>query len=96
MPLSAQIFLAVIFMIFLVLDIILMVSLLRPGDERGQIIVWKSAAITLLGITGSWVLDVAYSFFTAQALESNPLVDLQTTAIIYCAALLFYRKRHGG
>ena len=44
-------FLAIL-LAFAVLDIAMIISLIRPGDERGQIIVWKASAFTLLGMTG--------------------------------------------
>ena len=50
MPLGAMIFLIVMLLIFAALDIVMLVTLLRPGDERGQIVVWKASAWTLLAI----------------------------------------------
>ena len=34
-----------VLLIFAVLDIAMIISLVRPGDERGQIIVWKASAL---------------------------------------------------
>ena len=52
----------VLFFLFLlaliVLDIFMLVSLVRPGDERRQMIVWKASALTLLGTAGNLVLDI--------------------------------------
>ena len=39
----------------IVLDIAMIISLLKPGDERRQMIVWKASTWTLAGITGSLV-----------------------------------------
>ncbi len=93
---TAMIFLGVILLIFVVLDIFMLVSLLRPGDERNQIIVWKASSLTLLATIGGKVLDVIEDFVRAQPLIANPLVQLETAAIIYFVALMYYRKKHGG
>lgn len=37
MPVPAQLFLGVVLLVFAALDIIMLISLLRPGDERNQI-----------------------------------------------------------
>ena len=39
MPIGAMIFLGVVLAMFAVLDIIMLVTLLRPGDERNQVVV---------------------------------------------------------
>ena len=74
----------------------MLVSLLVPGDERSQIIVWKASAFTLLGVTGSLILDVIENMIRAQMMSVNPLILLEVTAIIYFAALVYYKKKHGG
>ena len=48
MPVGAMIFLGVVLAVFTVLDIFMLVTLLKPGDERNQIIVWKASSFTLL------------------------------------------------
>ena len=47
MHIGATIFLGVILAVFAVLDGFMLVSLLKPGDERNQIIVWKASSFTL-------------------------------------------------
>ncbi len=96
MSVSALIFLAVVLLIFATLDIIMLATLLIPGDERNQLIVWKASAFTLLATVGAKIVDVLDSVIRVQPLEANPLIQLETAAIIYFAALLFYRKRLGG
>ncbi len=39
MPLGAIIFLIVVLLLFAVMDVVMLVTLLRPGDERGQVVV---------------------------------------------------------
>lgn len=96
MPLGAIIFLSVVLLVFTSLDIFMLVSLLMPGDERNQIIVWKASSFTLLAMVGANILDVIENFVRAQPMAQNPFVQLEIAAIIYFVALLFYRKRLGG
>ncbi len=96
MPVGAMIFLGVVLAVFVVLDVYMLVSLLKPGDERNQIIVWKASSFTLLGVVGANILTVIEKFVTAQPLTQNPLVQLEVFAIIYFVSLMYYKKRHGG
>lgn len=96
MPLSAMIFLGVVLLIFAVLDITMLVSLLKPGDERSQTIVWKASSYTLLATVGAKIIDVIVKFVRAQPMTANPFVQLEVIAIIYFIALMYYKKRHGG
>ncbi|EGG83796.1 hypothetical protein HMPREF9477_00867 [Lachnospiraceae bacterium 2_1_46FAA] len=96
MPVGAMIFLGSILIGFTILDILMLVSLLKPGDERNQIIVWKASSFTLLSITGSLVLDIIESYVRAQPLTINPLIHLEVIAIVYFLSLMFFKKRHGG
>lgn len=96
MPVGAMIFLGVVLIGFSALDIILLVSLLRPGDERNQIIAWKASAFTLLATVGSLLLDVIETLITKQTTTINPFIHLELIAIIYFVSLMFYKKRHGG
>ncbi len=96
MPIGAMIFLGVILVIFAALDIMMVVSLAKPGDERNQIIVWKASSFTLLSMVGANLLNVVYSFVRAQPLMQNSLIQLETTAILYFVILLYYKRRHGG
>lgn len=96
MPLGAMIFLAVVLLIFAAMDLVMLVTLLRPGDERGQVVVWKASAWTLLAVVGTLILDVIENFVRGQYMSVNPFVLLEVTAIIYCVALVVIKKRHGG
>lgn len=96
MPIGAIIFLAVILIVFPVLDIIMLVSLVRPGDERNQVIVWKASSFTLCAMVGANIIDVIENFVRAQPMTVNPFITLATTAILYCVSLLYYKKKHGG
>ena len=83
MPVGAMIFLGVVLALFAILDIYMLVSLSKPGDERNQIIVWKASSFTLLGVFGANILTVIEKIVTAQPLTQNPLVQLEVFAIIY-------------
>ena len=82
----------VILLLFAVLDIAMIISLVRPGDERGQIIVWKASAFTL----GALIIEIIENLATGQEMTMNPFVHLTATAMVYFGALLFFKKRHGG
>ena len=88
-----------IFLIFLlaliIIDILMIVSLLKTGDERRQLIVWKASSFTLLVVVGTLVMDVVESVVRAEAMLINPFVKLSVTAMVYFLTLLFYRKRYG-
>ena len=96
MPMGAMLFLGAIFLVFLGLDVFMLVTLQKPGDERGQIIVWKASAFTLLGVSGANAIEVVADILQSQPVDTNPFVMLETTAIIYFVTLLYYKWRHGG
>lgn len=51
--------LMILFLLFvlslIVLDISMIISLIKPGDERKQMVVWKASAYTLLAAVGAMV-----------------------------------------
>lgn len=96
MPLGAMIFLGVVLAIFVILDIYLLVSLLKPGDERNQVIVWKSSSFTLLAVIGATILDVIENFVRGQYVGINPLIHLEVIATVYFVSLMYYKRKHGG
>ncbi len=96
MPVGAMIFLVVVLIVFVILDLVMVISLSLPGDERNQVIVWKASSFTLLATVGKTVLDVIENFVRAQPMSVNPFISLEVTAIVYFAALMYYKMRHGG
>ena len=96
MPVGAMIFLGVVLAVFAVLDIFMLVTLLKPGDERNQIILWKASSFTLLGVVGANILTVIEKFVTAQPLTQNPFVQLEVFAIMYFVSLMYYKRKHSG
>ena len=95
MPLQMIIFCVVVLAIFAALDIGMIVSLVRPGDERNQLAVWKAGCFTLLGMTGAAILDVIENFVRAQPMAVNPFVQLEVAAIMYFVVLLYYKRKLG-
>ena len=95
-PVGAMIFLGVILLVFTALDIFMLVSLLKPGDERNQIIVWKASSFTLLATIGSNMIDVIENFVKGQYMSTNPFIQLEVAAILFFVSLMYYRKKHGG
>lgn len=96
MPLQMIIFCVVVLGIFAALDICMIVSLVRPGDERNQLAVWKAGSFTLLGMTGAAILDVIENFVRSQPMAVNPFVQLEVAAIMYFVVLLYYKRKLGG
>ena len=88
----ATIIFVAVLLIFAVLDILMIISLVRPGDERGQVIVWKASAFTLLGMTGALIIEVIESIASGQEMAINPFVHLTATGIVYFGALLFFKN----
>lgn len=96
MPVAAMVFLGVVLLVFTVLDLVMLVSLLKPGDERKQIIVWKASSFTLIVTVGATIIDVIWNLITEQPMTANPFIQLEVAAVIYFIALMYYQKRHGG
>ncbi len=96
MPFAAMLFLGCVLLVFTVLDVIMLASLLRPGDERSQIIVWKAGSFTLLAMIGAKIIDVIENLVRAQPMTANPFIQLESAAIIYFIALMYYKKRYSG
>ena len=91
----ALVLFGIFLLILIILDIAMIVSLLRTGDERRQLIVWKASAFTLLVVVGTLVLDVVESIVRVEAMLINPFIKLSVTAIVYLLTLLYYKKRYG-
>ncbi len=91
--------LLIVFAIFLltliVLDISMIVSLLRTGDERRQLIVWKASTYTLLVVVAGLVIDIVESLVRGEAMLINPFIKLSVTAMVYLLTLLYYKRKHG-
>ena len=88
-----------LFFLFLValiaLDIFLFVSLMRQGDERNRLIVWKASAFTLLATAGGHVIDIVIPLAQRQPVESsNPFVQLGVMALVFVLATLYYKRKH--
>ena len=86
----------VILVVFAILDIVMLVTLSLPGDERNQIIVWKASTFTLLATGGGNVRDVIENVVRAQPMTVNPFVELEVAAILYFVALMYYKRKYGG
>ena len=81
-------------LVLILLDLAMVVSLLRTGDERRQLIVWKASTGTLLIVVLSLVIDIIESVMRNQAMENNPFVSLSVTAIVYFIELLYYKRKY--
>ncbi len=93
-------FLIVLFLLYLcamiALDIAMLVSLLRPGDERRQLVVWKASTWTLIGLVGMLVIEVAKGFVTGSVDMINPFIHLTVAATLYFGFSLYFKRKLGG
>ena len=93
-------FLTVLFILYLcamiVLDIAMVVSLLRPGDERRQLVVWKASTWTLIGLVGALVIEIIKGFVTGSVDMINPFVHLTVAATLYFGFSLYFKRKLGG
>lgn len=93
-------FLTVLFILYLcamiVLDIAMVVSLLRPGDERRQLVVWKASTCTLMGLVGMLIIEIIKGFVTGSVDLINPFVHLTVAATLYLGFSLYFKRKLGG
>lgn len=82
-------------LLLIALDISMIVSLLKTGDERRQLIVWKASTSTLFVVAGVFVFDIVESLVKSEAMLVNPFIYLSVTAMFYLLTLLYYKKRYG-
>ena len=85
----------VFLLVLIILDISMIVSLLRTGDERRQLIVWKASTSTLLVVVGGLVIFIVESLVRGEAMLINPFIKLSVTAMVYLLTLLYYKRKHG-
>lgn len=94
-----QPYLLILFLLFLVilflLDFSMIFSLLKQGDERRQLMVWKASTFTLLILTLTFLFDIISSILFMEPMTINPFIKLSTTAIIYTVSLLYFKKQYG-
>ncbi len=79
----------------IILDIAMIVSLVRTGDERRQLMVWKASTLTLAAVMGSLILRIVESIIRVEAMAVNPFIILSVGAMTYFLSLLYYKKRYG-
>ena len=79
-----------------VLDAAMIISLVRPGDERRQIMVWKASTGTLMGTVGSLMIHVIEKLVRGEEMLVNPFIHLSVAALMYFVLLLYYKRKYGG
>lgn len=86
----------IVFGIFLIalifIDFMMIVSLLKTGDERRKLMVWKASFFTLLITVLELVLDVITAVLQAEAMRNNPFIELSVIAMTYFLTLFIIRK----
>lgn len=89
--------------ILLVMDLSIVVSVLKKGDERRQMIVWKSSTYTFSVLIGMLIIEcVTKLVVTGFDLASNdfnsntsPFSLLTILALIYFISLKYNKKKYG-
>lgn len=93
-------FLTVLFILYLcamiILDVAMVVSLLRPGDERRQLVVWKASTCTLMGLVGMLIIEIIKGFVTGSVDMINPFIHLTVAATLYFGFSLYFKRKLGG
>ncbi len=87
---------AVFLLVLIFLDLAMVISMLRPGDERKQMIVWKTSASTLLVTVLMLVFNVVEALIKKEPTLVNPFIHLSVVAMVYFVTLLVEKKRYGG
>lgn len=85
----------VFLLIMVILIISMIISLIKPGDERRQMMIWKASTWTLIGTMGSLIFSVVESVIKVEKISVNPFVTLTSAAVIYFICLFYYRKKYG-
>ena len=87
---------AVFLLVLIFLDLAMVISMLRPGDERKQMIVWKTSASTLLVTVLMLVFNVVEALIKKEPALVNTFIHLSVVATVYFVTLLVEKKRYGG
>jgi len=90
-------------LILLLIDFSIVISLFKKGDERRQLIVWKSSTFSFSVIIGILILDCITSLVNAGFNlstndfnnNSSPFSLLTTISIVYFISLKYYQKKLG-
>lgn len=70
-------------------------SLLKTGDERRKLMVWKASTFTLIVVVLGFMGDIITSIIKTDAMLFDPFVRLSVIAITYFLTLLYYKKKYG-
>ena len=90
----ATMFLGLSVIVFLILDVAMVISLVRPGDERRKMIVWKSGANAFGAAVFLLILAGFRNYFSGYQ-RIDPILFLSLLAIIYFAQLLYFKRKYG-
>lgn len=82
-------------LVMISLDIAMIISLIRPGDERRQMIVWRASTWTLVATMGSLAVCIIERMVNVQEMSVNPFSTLTAAATIYFICLLYYKRKYG-
>lgn len=87
-------------LVLVVLDAALLISVLRQGDERRQMIVGRASTQSFAAIALYMVFCVGEDLYRGMALglpaeDHSPMVTLTVMALVYFVHLLYFRWKYG-
>lgn len=85
----------IVLLALITIDISMIVSMLRTGDERRQLIVWKASTFTLFVVVGTLIFDIVESLVRGEIMLINSFVKLSVTAMVYLLTLFYYKRKYG-
>lgn len=85
--------------ICLVANVYVIISIIKKGDERLEMIIQKTCTNTLGIMLMSLVINIIEQLLNAlkgiQAKGANPFFQLSILSFIYLVQLLYYKKKYG-
>lgn len=92
---SGLVLFAIYLLFVIIMDAAMLISLIKTGDERRQMIVWKSSTFTLFATMGALAVSIIESLVTTAPMRANPMITLTVAATMYFISMLYYRRKHG-
>ncbi len=85
------------FLLFIfVCDIVMIASMIKAGDERKQMIVYRSSFTTLWITAGRWIIDIVWGLANPPISNTATFVELGVVAMTYCVCMIYYKRKYGG
>ena len=87
----------VAFLLFIfVCDIVMIASMIKTGDERKQMIVYRASFTTLWVTVGRWIIDIVRGLVNPPMTDGIIFIELGVVAMTYCVCMIYYKRKYGG